>query len=1129
MKKMYYIMVLFSFMGYSQFNPSAPWNANVPKDQLNDYQKEVERATEYWKTHDPNVKGSGFKPYKRWETNWASQLNPDGTIFTPQQLWQAWEEKNNSKRNRSANALALPPSNWEPIGPKQNAIDNTRSRGRVNIIEVHPTNPNIIYMGTPAGGLWKTINGGVNWLPLTDELPQIGVSGIAIDYTNPDVIYIATGDKDALDTYSIGVMKSINGGATWTTTGLSFTGIGTRAGDLIIHPTNNQIILCAASTGLFRTLDGGVTWTNEQAGNFAQGSIRFKPTDPTVVYATTDASFYKSTNTGDTFTIITSGFGIGQNAATGRRIIDVTAANPDCVYVFSAQTQAFASALRGIFKSTNSGTTFTRVDNGTNVLEADQAWYDFAFCVSQSNADRFFTGALNIWKSLDGGVTTSRVNQWNVKNASFTHADIHFLREIGGKIYCGSDGGIYVSTDNGLTFTDINGDAQTNQFYRISVAKQTSTRVSGGAQDNGGWSYFSNLWYGYHSGDGMDSAISPVDSNVVYGFSQFGGNLNISYYGGTSLNTAVAAPTGEPQGNWIVPLKLNSQGEVYAGFTKLFKLVNGAWVAQNSLVTGAGNIDYIEIDPSNDNIIYVANGTGLYKSTNAGVTFNLIYTSGQAISSVEVNNLNNSIIYITQSGTTGLVLKSIDGGVTFNQIATGLPSIPKNIIVHQGRNTNNPLYVGTELGVYYTDDTMTTWQPFDTNLPNSPVRDLEINLKDSKLIAGTYGRGVWQTNIPIQVPNTDLSFVSLNSPTPTYSCSSNTITPQISVKNEGLTTITSVTSNYTLDGTPYSNTWNGTILSGQTQVIDLPSIVTTKGAHKLEFNTTASNDAFYDNNSGNGKFYINDAGTIGAVNTFAAVTDELIVQNDGNDGWKRGNRTTDALATSGNTAYLSNLSGNYPDKIKSHLVSQCYNLNNISNPQISFKLAYSLEINWDIVYVQYSTDFGATWSLLGTSGAGWYNSNRTPQTTGTDCNNCPGGQWTGANTTMTTYTYPLSALSTQSNVIFRIVFHSDDNTNDLGVKIDDFVISGVLSSDSFEMNQIEVYPNPSTGVFNLNLNNIDAKNVEIYDITGKLIKKMENKSITQLTQIDLSNASNGIYFVKISTENDTVTKRIIKN
>ena len=99
----------------------------------------------------------------------------------------------------------------------------------------------------------------------------------------------------------------------------------------------------------------------------------------------------------------------------------------------------------------------------------------------------------------------------------------------------------------------------------------------------------------------------------------------------------------------------------------------------------------------------------------------------------------------------------------------------------------------------------------------------------------------------------------------------------------------------------------------------------------------------------------------------------------------------------------------------------------------------------------------------------------------------------------------------------------------MGAKIDDFVIDGVLSSDNFEMNQIEVYPNPSNSVFNLNLKKIEAKTIEVYDITGKLIEKIENKLITQLMQIDLSNASNGVYFVKISTENNTVTKRIIKN
>jgi len=123
-------------------------------------------------------------------------------------------------------------------------------------------------------------------------LPQIGISGIAIDHPSGGnlTVYIATGDKDASDTYSVGILKSVNGGP-WISAGLSFTGTGNLAGDLIIHPTNNQILLCATNTGLYRTINGGTTWTVEQTGNFSQGSVRFKPNDPTIVYATTNNRF----------------------------------------------------------------------------------------------------------------------------------------------------------------------------------------------------------------------------------------------------------------------------------------------------------------------------------------------------------------------------------------------------------------------------------------------------------------------------------------------------------------------------------------------------------------------------------------------------------------------------------------------------------------------------------------------------------------------------------------------------------------------------------------------------------------------------------------------------------------------
>jgi hypothetical protein len=436
--------------------------------------------------------------------------------------------------------------------------------------------------------------------------------------------------------------------------------------------------------------------------------------------------------------------------------------------------------------------------------------------------------------------------------------------------------------------------------------------------------------------------------------------------------------------------------------------------------------------------------------------------------------------------------------------------------------------VATTLGVYYKDDTMTTWEAFDTNLPNVSVTDLEINLEDAKIIGATYGRGIWQSDIPVQVPATDVKFISVNNPGLNINCGSS-VTPQIVIKNGGSNIITNVTVNYTVDATPYVYNWSGNINASQNQIVDLPSITTSRGAHDLDFIVTTTGDAYSDNNTGTTTFYTNDNGVSGVVNTFTNTSDELIVVSEG-AGWIRGNRTGDALQTSGNAAYLTSLSGNYSDSTRSNLVSQCYNLSTIINPEISFKMAFDVEINWDIAYVEYSTNLGATWSVLGTMGTGWYNSDRTPTTTGTDCNDCVGAQWTGTNTTFNTYSYGLSAIGSETNVIFRIVFIADGSVNQLGVKVDDFVINGVLSAQSFEANQIAVFPNPSKGIFNISFGNLNPNKIEVYDISGKLILQKNSLEVTNnQANIDLSNTSDGVYFVKISTENNTITKRIIKN
>ncbi len=1115
-----------SFLGFSQFNPSAPWMGQLDASKKENYTIDelVAAFDQYWLTHEKNIKGSGYKPFMRSEFHWRNFTNENGYIQSSEEFWNAWRQKKQSKVSNRNAVLSLPVSNWQPVGPftHTNTGSWSSGQGRVNIVHVDPSNPNTIYLGAPAGGIWKSTDNGSTWTPLTDELPQIGVSGIAVDYTNSNTIYIATGDKDAGDSYSVGVYKSTDGGNTWNPTGTMGASNPSRAGDILIHPTNNQILWCATSSGIYRTINAGTTWSRVRLGDFSQGTIRLKPNNPDVVYAVSDNAFYRSTNTGSSFTQITSGL----PAASSRLLLDVTPANAEYIYILSA---AGNGDFQGVYRSVDGGTTFTARNTATDVFESNQSWYDLALAVSSTNADEIYTGCLNVWKSVNGGTNLTRINSWsNPTGPSYTHADIHYLGFHGTRLFAGTDGGIYVSNNSGSNFTDLTAGVQISQFYKIAVSKQSSANMVGGLQDNGGHAYSGGIWKNYYGADGMDTAINPNNQNQYYGFIQNGGTLYISDSAGNGITSTVSSPG--VNGNWVTPLMANNSGELFSGFDGLYKLNGTNWVLQNVDPLGSGNLELIEVDPSNDNIMYVANGFALYKSTNRGVNFTNVYNSPSGdINSIEVHSSDSNIVYLVISGSSGEVLKSTDGGINFTDISTGLPAIGKNCIVHQGRNTDNPLYLGTALGVYYRDDSMSQWEPFDTNLPNVSVRDLEINLEDAKLIAATYGRGVWETPIPVQLANIDVKFIAIQNPGININCNSDVI-PQIQVKNNGLTTLNSLNISYTIDATPFNYNWSGTILSNETTTVDLPNVILSRGMHTMNVTTTTTNDAFSDNNQGSATFYINDAGTIGVANPFTNPTNELISYKEGATGaqWVRTVRT-DGLSSSSNIVYSTNTNGSYPNSVKAYLVSQCYNLSNVINPQISFKMKYDLEENWDIAYVEYSTNFGASWSVLGTMGATWYNSDRTPATTGNDCNNCPGSQWTGSNTNLATYSYPLNALNAETNIIFRIVFHSDTSVNGLGVNIDDFLIDGTLSNQNFDLQNIVLYPNPSEGNFYLSWGDVKPNTIEVFDLTGKIV--WSNSNLSQTTtelSIDLSSVQQGVYFIKIATDNGSVVKRIIK-
>ena len=698
-------------------------------------------------------RGTGYKQFQRWLYERRFHTDENGYFIHPTVEW------NNYLASRANRIESTTAGNWVPLGPSSWTYTSgwNPGVGRLSALAVHPANENIIYAGSPGGGLWKTTNGGTTWTALTDgNATWMSIFALTIDPNNQNVVYMGT---------STGLcLKSTDGGASFSPTGSGPTGTIRK---VLVHPTNSNIVFACASNGIFRSTNGGTAWT--QVHFSAKEDIEFKPDDPNIMISS-GTNVARSVDGGITWVVLTSAEGITN---TGRTLVSVSPADPNVVYA----VQANGSLFGRMYRSTNAGASFTTTvvgspASGTNYFgyetsgtgTSGQATYDMAMDVSPVNANDVYIAGIICWRSTNGGTSFTAQTAWSYPNGiGYNHADVHGLFWVNSNLYSISDGGIYKSSDNGDNWVDLSSGLNIRQFYRIALSQTNPMVITGGAQDNGSVTrQVGGNWADWLGADGMEGLVSPTNHLKLWGTTQ-NGSLYRSINGGNSYNSLPRPASG----NWVTPLVIHPTDEniLYGGWNGVYKSTTGGTGWTNiSSGTISGLVVDLAISPSNPTTIYASIGSTLYVTNNDGGSWT-VRSAPSTINDICVDPTDPNKIWIACNSSSNRVLVSTNGGASFTNISSDLPSIVARTVVVDN-NTPRGIYVGMNIGVFYKDEVATNWTDFSDNLPMVAINELEIQQSTGMLRVATYGRGVWES--PLAAAAGGFSF---NNPAPaTSSC-----------------------------------------------------------------------------------------------------------------------------------------------------------------------------------------------------------------------------------------------------------------------------------------------------------------------------------------------------------------------
>lgn len=842
MKLTKFILLAFVFTCSSSFGQKYKSMIEKRSYKFSEIQKE---ANLYFDTRDKG-KGSGFKQWKRWEFVHKQELDEQGFARSNNDI----STKSRYFRNKvQQKSLAKPGTSttgsWSEMGPVSINVTSSWSAGvgRVTSIGVDQSNQNHIIVGANTGGVWKTTDGGSNWSVLTDNFSTLDVTALEISPTNSNTYLWGSNGE---------IYKSIDAGVTWSATNISSYYDVVK---IIYHPTNSNIVFAACEySGVYKSIDGGENWTSVPGISTKVLDIEFKTNDPNTII-TSGEKVLKSTDGGASWTEIT-GF------TTGSKFLGVTAADPNRIYVLEANSNKFGA----FYVSTDGGSSFVKKSHSKNYLgynmdgsgEGGQAPRDQDICVSPTDADEVHIAGINIWKSTDGGTTFDIETHWiytTGASVGYTHADIDILKYHGNTIYVGSDGGFFTSTNKGASFTDKTIGLGIRQFYRIGVSKTDPNVVTGGSQDNGSsvLSGSDRKWKDWLGADGMEGFVDWSNANTIYGTSQLGGMYKSINQGNNY--SSITAPPG--QGAWVTPFEQDPtvSNTIYVGYKEIYKSTNqgGTWSAISSFGLGV-NVDHIKLAPTNNQVIWAIINNKLKRTTNGGTSW----------TDIQLNSGSSSLNYISPHPTdenklaictSGGVYVTSNGGATWTDYKKNLPSIPLYCVQWQN-NAKNGLYVGGNGIVMYIEDGMTNWINFMDGLPNVKVFELEINYVSNKIFAGTYGRGLWESDIyGVTINDESVSLEEILEPSESVFCwlDGQKLQSKIKIKNSGANNLTSLVIKTKInDVLKETLNWTGSIITGGTEEIQLTELLgITAGNNKLTIEISAPNGQTDPNTSDN--------------------------------------------------------------------------------------------------------------------------------------------------------------------------------------------------------------------------------------------------------------------------------------